>query len=416
MQLVAAVTAARRTGMVPVVGLLSADQVADLNDLTTTANLVQQGIAEAAATAEEVQNFAPMVAGGVGGGSTMPSGAQTPASTVGVAPPDLAFSSTPTTPKKAPPPMPGDAEAATPTRRPIMKAPPQVPATTWRVTPLDQLPRKAAPTSTATSGTSMPHVQVKPMPQRRLPTSPRAAAAPSTPAAPMAPMPSAPPTPAQHTGGGETPVDYFVTPAAKARAAARLAAGADPFDATLSMSASASGLATPAQSVAGRRPPNMQIRAALNVQTEAWRRWLHRRHRRDRRHPRRKGRRHLRHLCPRRRSWHQSRRRRQPTSTSTRTWGSRRSRRWLPTHSWTPLWSRRRRRRSSCLPRRHDPRRLRHRGWTRLRRLRPATPGGTASTRASAPGPMTTVPEEDRPEPWEMPATQRRSSFPRSRR
>ena len=171
LQLVAAVTAARRTGMVPVVGLQLADQVADLNDLTTTANLVQQGIAEAAAAAEEVQNFAPMVAGGVGGGSTMPSGAQTPASTVGVAPPDLAISST-TTPRKAPPPVHQEAEAAIPARRPVMKAPPQVPATTWRVTPLDQLPRKAAPTSTATSGTSTPaHVQVKPMPQRRLPTS-----------------------------------------------------------------------------------------------------------------------------------------------------------------------------------------------------------------------------------------------------
>ncbi|CAE7894876.1 unnamed protein product [Symbiodinium necroappetens] len=230
LQLVAAMTAVRRAGIVPVVGLLTADQVADLNDITTVANQVLEGAAEASASAEVVQNFSPMVAGGVGGGSAMPSGAQTPASTVGVAPPDLAISSMPTTPRKAPPPVPKEAGAEIPARRPVMKAPPQVPATTWRVTPLDQLPRKAAPTSTATSGTS---------------------------------------TPAKTTGG-ETPADYFATPAAKARAAARLAAGADPFDATLSMSASASGLATPAQSTAGRRPPNMQeIRAAPNVQTEA---------------------------------------------------------------------------------------------------------------------------------------------------
>ena len=172
LQLVAAMAAVRRTGIVPVVGLLTADQVADLNDITTAANQVLEGAAEAAASAEVVQNFAPMVAGGVGGGSTMPSGAQTPASTVGVAPPDLAFSSAPTTPKKAPPPMPEEAEAAA--RRPIMKAPPQVPATTWRVTPLDQLPRKAAPMSTTTSGTATPaQVPVKAIPQRRRPTSPR---------------------------------------------------------------------------------------------------------------------------------------------------------------------------------------------------------------------------------------------------
>ena len=269
LQFSAAMTAVRRAGIAPVVGLLTADQVADLNDITTAANLVQQGLAEAAGSTEEVQSFALMVGGGVGGGSTIPSGAQTPASTVGVAPPDLAHSSAPTTPKKAPPPVPEEDE--TTPRRPIMKAPPQVPATTWRVTPLDQLPRKAAPTSTATSGTSTPaHVQVKPIPQRRLPTSPRASATPSTPAAPMAPMPSAPPTPAPATGGGETPTDFFVTPASKARAAALLAAGADPFDATLAMSASASGLATPAQSTTGRRPPNPQeIRAALNVQSAA---------------------------------------------------------------------------------------------------------------------------------------------------
>ncbi|CAE7203543.1 unnamed protein product, partial [Symbiodinium necroappetens] len=124
LQLVAAMTAVRRPGIVPVVGLLTADQVADLNDITTVANQVLEGAAEAAASAEVVQNFAAMVAGGVGGGSTMPSGAQTPASTVGVAPPDLAISSTPTTPRKAPPPVPKEAEAAIPARRPVMKAPP----------------------------------------------------------------------------------------------------------------------------------------------------------------------------------------------------------------------------------------------------------------------------------------------------
>ncbi|CAE7393012.1 unnamed protein product [Symbiodinium necroappetens] len=408
LQLVAAVTAARRTGMVPVVGLLSADQVADLNDLTTTANLVQQGIAEAAAAAEEVQSFAPMVAGGVGGGSTMPSGAQTPASTVGVAPPDLALSSTPTTPKKAPPPVPKDVEAATPARRPVMKAPPQVPATTWRVTPLDQLPRKAAPTSTTTSGTSTPaHVQVKPMPQRRLPTSPRATAAPSTPAAPMAPMPSAPPTPAQNTGG-ETPADYFATPAAKARAAARLAAGADPFDATLSMIERFG-----------------EIRAALNVQTEAMAAVAPSTASTRPTSPKAQGKAPPEALMP-------------PTTLMAPEPTPAADHQYIDpdlgipavttvvadTFLDTPLEPTVSA--QDFLGPAPPPRPFFN--LTTASTTRSPTPPsprvdppaaasasdflGAASAGVPAPGPMTTVPEEDRPEPWEMPSTQRRSVFP----
>ena len=71
LQLVAAMAAVRRTGIVPVVGLLTADQVADLNDITTAANQVLEGAAEAAVSTEVVQDFSPLVGGGVGGGSTV---------------------------------------------------------------------------------------------------------------------------------------------------------------------------------------------------------------------------------------------------------------------------------------------------------------------------------------------------------
>ena len=410
LQLTAAMTAVRRAGIAPVVGLLTADQVADLNDITTAANLVQQGFAEAAGSTEEVQSFVPMV-GGVDGG-----GADT-----SVAPPDLAHSSAPTTPKKAPPPAPEE-EETTP-RRPIMKAPPQVPATTWRVTPLDQLPRKAAPISTATSGTSTPaQIQVKPIPQRRLPTSPRASAAPSTPAAPMAPMPSAPPTPAPATGGGETPTDFFVTPATKARAAAMLASGADPFDAAVAMSASASGLATPAKSSAGRRPPNVEeIRAALSVQSAVMSTVA-------------------------------------PSAASTRPTSPKAQMKAPPaalmppttlmapeptpaadhqqidpdlgipavttvvadTFLDTPMEPKASA--QEFLGPAPPPRPFFNLSASTTRSPTPPSPRtsaasasddrGVASTRTSAPGPMTTVPEEDRPEPWEAPATQRRPIFP----
>ncbi|OLP83357.1 hypothetical protein AK812_SmicGene35877 [Symbiodinium microadriaticum] len=109
LQLVAALAATRRTRIVTVVGLLTADQVADLNDVTTAANLVQEGIV-ASASAEVVQNFSLLAGGGVGGGSTLPSGAQTPASTTVATKsmPDIGMMTAQSAPKKPPAPVPAE--------------------------------------------------------------------------------------------------------------------------------------------------------------------------------------------------------------------------------------------------------------------------------------------------------------------
>ena len=57
-QLVDAVAAARRRGFAPLVGLLTTDQVADLNDATAAVNLLLDGRTDD--MAEVIQEFQPM--------------------------------------------------------------------------------------------------------------------------------------------------------------------------------------------------------------------------------------------------------------------------------------------------------------------------------------------------------------------
>ena len=206
-------------GFTPVVGLLTADQVADVNDFAAAANLVQEGRTDA--SAEDVKSFAPLVAGGVGEG----------AAAVG----------------QAAAVMTGDGGTGG----------------------LVDIPQED---TRATGGPSFAAVPMAPT-RCRFPTSPKPSAAMTMPTAPtpMVPIPSAPPTPGPGPESSvDIPADFFIRPSTKAKAAALLESRADPFESAISMSLSASGLVRPAKSTTGRRPPNPEeIRAALSVQSGA---------------------------------------------------------------------------------------------------------------------------------------------------
>ncbi|CAE7676939.1 prtp, partial [Symbiodinium sp. KB8] len=199
-------------------------QVADLNDLTTIANLVQQGFAEASVVDRRC------------------AGVQTPAATAEVATkamPELGLRSAPTTPKNAPPPVPVESDDDGASRRPQHKAPPAVENHTV-----------ARVRGGAYSSTGVLHTH------------------PGLDGAGQGLPDEAVPNISTGSGGSSDACCPNGTYAFGSLAA--LAAGVNPFGAAISMSASASGLATPAQSTTGRRPPNMQeIKAALDVQSAA---------------------------------------------------------------------------------------------------------------------------------------------------
>ena len=72
---------------------------------------------------------------------------------------------------------------------------------------------------------------------------------------PMAPMPSRPPTP-KSSPGTDNLADVFVQPTTIRRKPRHSWHPANLFESAVAMSMSASGMATPARSVSGRRPPN----------------------------------------------------------------------------------------------------------------------------------------------------------------
>ncbi|CAE6971351.1 unnamed protein product [Symbiodinium sp. CCMP2592] len=215
-----ALAAARRTGWVPVIGLLTTDQMTDLIDAGHAASQLMVGLVQGTTT-EEAAEVATMTAGGTGGTESMPF-VPTPIPEGDEDGDDVVLEQ---------PVLSGTAEVG---------SPPVGPSTAAAPTPM-----ATAPTP---SGRSTPAI-VK-----------------ATPPGELAPLPSAPPS--VPASGTTTPAraDYFIDAATKAKATSLLASRADTWQVAALTSMPSSGTTTPAQS--GRRgPPNArEIVAALNVQ------------------------------------------------------------------------------------------------------------------------------------------------------
>jgi len=206
--LTAALGAARRMGWVPVVGGLSADAIADLNDAAHAANLLLEGMTTGTGGAGALENI-----------------------------PEVGEES--------------DDDV-------VLGAPLVAAATAGAVTPATASPKAAAPTPIA------------PTPPTPVSTARTQMAPPvkATPPELLAPPPLATPS---TTSRASSPVggDFFIGAATKAKATLLLAARADPWEVATLTSMPASGTATPAGSV-WRAPPNPDaIFAALKVQEEA---------------------------------------------------------------------------------------------------------------------------------------------------
>ncbi|CAE7223986.1 unnamed protein product [Symbiodinium sp. CCMP2592] len=214
-----ALAAARRTGWVPVVGLLSTDQMTDLIDAGHAASQLMVGMVQGS-TMETAAEVAAEAAGGTGGTDSMPF---------------------------VPTPIPeGDEDDE------VLMSQPVVVDTAGVGSPPVASPVAAAPTPMATaptpSGRSTPAI-VK-----------------ATPPEDLAPLPSAPPSVPASGTATPAPQDYFIDVATKAKAASLLASRADTWQVAALTSMPSSGTATPAHS-ARRGPPNArEIVAALDVQ------------------------------------------------------------------------------------------------------------------------------------------------------